>query len=254
MKLNSPKNERVCLVAADGRRRIRLTAGRSASSRRRRHGFTLIELILAIGVAAIVLVAVNAVFFGALHLRTATTEVVEEAIPLDSALATLRRDLRCAVPPTPNGMLCGDFKAGDFTSYGVVDMVNLEIFTATGALSADPAKPWADIQRVTYGLKSSVPGTTAGKSLTRTVTRNLLSDLTPEIEEQSLLAGVQSFSVECFDGLQWYDQWDTTSTSTVNTNLPLAVRVRIQMTGKGSTPLQPIELFVPIDSQSRTNA
>jgi hypothetical protein len=40
----------------------------------------------------------------------------------------------------------------------------------------------------------------------------------------------------------------------VNTNLPLAVRVRIQMTGKGSTPLQPIELFVPIDSQSRTNA
>jgi hypothetical protein len=57
--------------------------------------------------------------------------------------------------------------------------------------------------------------------------------------------------VSCYDGAQWQDTWDTTSTTSVNTNLPLAVRVDIQMSGNNNA--QPIEILVPIDSQSRTN-
>jgi hypothetical protein len=69
-----------------------------------------------------------------------------------------------------------------------------------------------------------------------------------------MLGGVENVQFQCFDGAQWFDDWDTTSTSTVNTNLPTAVRVRIQMAAKnGGAPLQPIEMLVPIDSQSRTN-
>ena len=44
--------------------------------------FTLIEMILAIGVAAIVLAAANAVFFTALHLRNQTSDIVAAASPL----------------------------------------------------------------------------------------------------------------------------------------------------------------------------
>jgi type II secretion system protein J len=217
--------------------------------------FTLIELILAIGVAAIVLVAINAVFFASLHLREATTAAVAEAFPVDAALATLRRDLLCVVPPGSNSVLVGDFKAGDVTSIGVVDPMNLEIYTATGALNSDPAQPWGDVQRVTYGLKSPVPASGSGKDLIRTVTRNLLSEITPEIEEQWMLSNVQSLQFQCFDGLQWNDQWDTSSTSTtLNTNLPLAVRVRIEMAAGNNQQLSPIEMVVPIDSQSRTNS
>ena len=40
----------------------------------------------------------------------------------------------------------------------------------------------------------------------------------------------------------------------MNTNLPVAVRVDIQMAGNGSATTEPIEMLVPIDSQSRTNA
>ena len=47
--------------------------------------FTLIEMILAIGVAAIVLVAINAVFFSALHLREVTQAAVDEATPVNQA-------------------------------------------------------------------------------------------------------------------------------------------------------------------------
>src|ERR1044071_8715978 len=93
------------------------------------HAFTLIELILAIGVAAIVLIAVNTVFFSALRLRNATTEMVDDATPIENAITILRRDLMCAVSPIPGGIMSGDFKCGDVTSVGVADMVSLEVFT-----------------------------------------------------------------------------------------------------------------------------
>jgi type II secretion system protein J len=218
------------------------------------NAFTLIELILAIGVSAIVLIAINAVFFSALRLRNAATEAVDEATPIENAVTTMRRDLMCAVAPIPGGIMTGDFKAGDVNSIGVNDMVNLEVFTATGALNADPAAPWGDIQRVTYGLKTPVPPNGTSKDLVRTVARNLLSSGTPEVDEQWMLSGVESMQVQCFDGAQWYDQWDTTSIGSVNTNLPTAVRITLQLSANGgNTRPQPIMMLVPIDSQSRTN-
>ena len=217
--------------------------------------FTMIELILAIGVTAIVLVAINSVFFASLHLRDATTAAVDAATPLDATLTILRRDISCAVPPGASSVMVGDFKSGDVTSIGVPDLVNLELYTATGALNSDPTIPWADVQRVTYGLKSPIPATGGGKDLIRTVTRNLLSETTPEVEEQWMLGNVQNLRFQCYDGVQWADQWDTSLTSaTGTTNLPIAVRVLIQMASAKGVALSPVEIVVPIDSQSRTNS
>jgi type II secretion system protein J len=213
-------------------------------------GFTLIEMILAMGIAAIVLITVNTVFF-ALRLRDDTADMVDAAAPVDAAATFLKRDLQCVVTPT-NGtskVLSGGFRVGDnLTSAGVSDPVAIEMFTATGALS-DTA-PWGDIQRVTYELKT--PATAAaGRDLYRSVTRNLLALSTPEVTEQLMLNGVASLKFSCYDGAQWNDTWDTTDPTAVNTNLPLAVRVDIQMAGRPD--LQPVEILVPIDSQSRTN-
>src|ERR1044072_6815544 len=133
----------VCLASPATFRRFNAATSRNA--------FTLIELILASGVSAIVLIAINAVFFSALRLRNSTQETVEEATPIENAIIMMRRYLMCAVGPIPGGIMTGNFKAGDVSSVGIPDMVNLEVFTATGALSADPASPWGDIQRVTYG-------------------------------------------------------------------------------------------------------
>jgi type II secretion system protein J len=217
------------------------------------HAFTLIEMVLAIGVAAIVLIAVNAVLFTSLRLRDATTDVVDAATPVDQAVTFLRRDLECVVTPT-NGtskVLSGDFRAGNVSSLGVPEPVAVEMFTTTGALSANA--PWADIQRVTYELKQPTDRSAAGKDLVRSVVRNLLTMTTPEVQDQLMLSGVASIKFTCFDGAQWQDTWDTTGMTSVNTNLPLAVRVDIQMTGNSSANAQPIEIVVPIDSQSRTN-
>jgi len=214
--------------------------------------FTLIEMILAIGIAAIVLIAVNAVFFTSLHLRDDTSDMVDAATPVDATVTFLKRDLQCCVTPT-NGtskVLSGGFRVGDnITSSGVSDPVAIEMCTATGALS--DSQPWGDIQRVTYELKNSADAAASGRDLYRSVLRNLLPATTPTVEDQLMLSGVASVKFSCYDGAQWQDAWDTTSATAVNTNLPLAVRVEIQMAGNANA--QPVEVVVPIDSVSRTN-
>ena len=215
------------------------------------NAFTLVEMILAIGVAAIVLVAVNAVLFTALHLREVTAGVVDASTPVDQTFTFLRRDLQCVVTPT-NGtskVLSGSFKVGTVNSAGITEPVAAEIFTATGALSQ--SAPWADIQRVTYELKNSTDGS-GRRDLCRSVTRNLLSISTPDVTDQVMLSGVANVKFSCFDGARWLDAWDTSDVTSLNTNLPLAVRVQIQMDGSDRT-MEPIQLVVPIDSQSRTN-
>ena len=218
------------------------------------HAFTLIEMILAIGVAAIVLIAATSVLFAALRLRDATSDAVDAATPVDLTMTFLRRDLACVVTPT-NGttkVLSGGFRVGTVTSTGIAEPVAIEMFTATGALGANA--PWADIQRVTYELKNSTDPAVGGRDLVRSVVRNLLSLTTPQVDDQLMMTGVASIKFSCYDGSTWQDTWDTTTTTSVNTNLPLAVRVDIQMSGtKGNLPEAPIELVVPIDSVSRTN-
>ncbi|HEY1716988.1 MAG TPA: type II secretion system protein GspJ [Verrucomicrobiae bacterium] len=217
-----------------------------------KQAFTLIEMILAIGIAALVLIVVNVVLFTALHLRDATADMVDAESPVDSAVTFLERDLQCCVTPT-NGttkVLSGGFRVGTITSAGVSEPVAIEMFTATGALS--DSEPWGDIQRVTYELKNSTDPSVPGKDLYRSVFRNLLTVSTPVADDQFMLSGVDSIKFSCYDGAQWQDAWDTTSATAVNTNLPVAVRVDIQMAGNPSA--QPVEIVMPIDSVSRTNA
>ncbi len=218
------------------------------------HAFTLIEMVLAIGVAAMVLIAVNTALFASLRLRDATQNVVDAATPLDQAVSFIRRDLQCVVTPT-NGtskVLSGDFRAGNISSAGVPESVAVEMFTATGALSENA--PWADIQRVTYELKQPTDRNAVGRDLYRSVVRNLLTLTTPDVQDQLMLSGVQDIKFTCFDGAAWQETWDTTGLTSTETNLPLAVRVDIQMAGNNAATAQAIELVVPIDAQMRTNA
>lgn len=210
-------------------------------------------MILAIGIAAVVLIAVNATFFTALRLRDDTSDMVDAETPVDSAVNFIKRDLACAMTPT-NGtskVLSGGFRVGNgLSSLGVSDPVAIEMYTATGALSEKEAG--ADIQRVTYELRAPANPAAEGRDLYRSVTRNLLSLSTPEVTDQLMVSGVASLKFSCYDGAQWDDVWDTTDPTAIYTNLPAAVRVDIQMAGPAG--LGPIEMVVPIDAQARTNA
>src|SRR2546423_5978630 len=81
---------------------------------RRPQAFTLIEVLLALSVSAIVLAAIGGVFYSAVRLRERTTAMLDEAAPLYQALTLLRRDLLGTVPP--GGILISAFKTGTMDS------------------------------------------------------------------------------------------------------------------------------------------
>lgn len=229
--------------------------------------FTLIEVILAIAIFAIVLVAMNTAFFAAVRLRQKTSDALESSRPLNQGLALLRRDLQNAVPP--GGVLKGDFRSGgagggagsrSSATTGKGAVVNtlgsqnpgLDFFTATGALGDDA--PWGDIQEVNYQLMDPLDSAHSyGKDLVRTVNRNLLATATQATEVQRLAGNIENLDFSYFDGTQWRDTWDTGSG---DTGLPLAVRVSVQLAsseGPSRGITQPLQMVVLLDSMSVTN-
>src|SRR4051812_4070391 len=105
-------------------------------------GFTLIEVLLALTISAIVLVIVSSVFASALKLQERASTSVEESLPVERALSLMRKDLKNAV--APGGMLAGPLQSGSDENAGV------QIYTTTGLMM--PNSPWSEIQKITYGL------------------------------------------------------------------------------------------------------
>src|SRR5689334_414498 len=68
--------------------------------RRSDSAFTLMEMMLALAVSAIVVAAIGGVFYSALRLRNSAAAALDEEAPLYQALDLLRRDLQNALPPS----------------------------------------------------------------------------------------------------------------------------------------------------------
>jgi general secretion pathway protein J len=191
----------------------------SIRTRRTLYGFTLIELMLAIVIFAVVLTAINGVFFGAMRLRNKTTAMLERSVPVAQAMTIIRRDLMGIV--APNGLLSGSLKTGAATG-GLGQETSLEFFSNTAAL--DELAPWGEIQRISYALRDPTNRLSRGlgKDLVRLVTRNLLPTAQEVVEEEGLMNDVTALEFGFYDGTQWRTSWDSTTETTV---LPKAIRL-----------------------------
>lgn len=212
-----------------------------------RHGFTLLEVLIAVMIFAIVLAAINTIFFSALRLRNNAEAALQQSQPVEIALTTIKRDLANLVPPS--GPLSGSLQSTT-TSNNIPNRISPDFYTATGIV--EDTYSWGDIQRVTYQLMDSTNGN-IGKDLYRAVSRNLLALNQDQPTEQWLMSGVDNVLFYYYDGAQWQTAWD----STTQTNLPLAIKVQIQLSSRGTignaAQNTPLELFVPIDAQGPTN-
>ena len=223
------------------------------------------EVLFAVAASAMVLLAIHLVFYGALRLRNKTAQAMEEAVPLQHALAIIKRDLANVVAPggtlsgtfqtalttggtAPSGSMGGGLNTGGQTASGMAgQQVGPSLYTATGVI--DETSPWAEIQKVTYFLVNPT-NNTPGKELLRSVTRNLLPVMQEESDDQWLMSGVEDVAFLFYDGMQWIDTWDSTASAT---NLPTAIKVQIELVAR-ETELErrtPIELVVPLGVQSR---
>ena len=217
---------------------------RAPTSRRR--GFTLIELVLALGIAGIVLTAINSVFFAAMKLRNDTIRVAQQTAPVERAIGIIKRDVAGIMPI---GVLPG-VMGTDATMVGVSQPLIVEIYTTTGIIRDDT--PWGDVQKVDYWLQAPANGNpaTVGKDLMRGVTQNLLPSSPVAPVAQKLLSGVQSFRFSYYDGTNWNDSW-----STQLSNTPVVMKAFLTfVTPKTGEPISPpIQFYVPIVTEISTN-
>ena len=229
----------------------------------RQRAFTLLELLLAVLVFAIVLAAVHTVFFTAFKLRKRTTDAIERSLPLQQALGVIKRDLVNLVPP--GGLLAGALQSTptiSTTASGVRVSNSLsrqngpQFFTAVGIV--DDNAPWGEIERVSYYLANPT-NDTPGQDLFRSVARNLLPVSQDQTDDQFLLSGVEAITFQYYNGTAWQDTWDSTtldSATGLTNNLPSAIKLQLQLHSENyalGMPA-PVELVVPVMVLARTNA
>jgi type II secretion system protein J len=208
---------------------------------RRSRGFTLLELLIATAVGAVVLIVIQTTFFGALRLHNTTHARIDEDAIVQRTLGIIRRDLAGIM--LPGGTLSGQLQTSNFSSlssgnYG--DRVTPDIFTNSGRI--DGWNPFSEVQMVAYYLSPSTTGN--GKDLVRVVTRNLLPVQDVQAEQQVLMSAVETASMMFYDGSGWIDMWDSETSST----LPTALRMTITRgaAAANQTPGAPLELVVPV--------
>jgi type II secretion system protein J len=222
---------------------------------RTRRAFTLIEVMIALAVFAIILSAVNGIFWGALRLRNKTVESIDAALPKERALGIIRNDLANIVPP--GGKFFTMFTTtGTTTNANGMSMSMMpgqnspEFTTSNGVI--DDNSGWGDIQRVSYQLVNATNGN-AGKDLMRIVTRNLLPSVQQQTsDQQAILSGVQNIFFYYHDGSIWKEVWDSTNEVL---RLPRAIKVQIELASeqRGRLAPAPLEIVVPlIDAGTNT--
>lgn len=218
--------------------------------RQHERAFTLLELLLATAIGAVVLLVVNTTFFSALRLHNTTHESIDHDLMLQRALGIIRKDLAgVMIPPNPNST--AQKLSGQLTSEvstmnaldGSSERITPDIFTNSGKV--DGWTPFADVQMVSYYLSPAADGSPT-RDLVRVVTRNLLPVIEATIEDQTILTGVTSAAIAFYDGENWLDIWDSTTTST----LPSAMKFSLVMAPRDHslprTDSAPVELIVPV--------
>jgi prepilin-type N-terminal cleavage/methylation domain-containing protein len=242
--------------------------------------FTLLEVLLALLVFSIVLLAIHSVFFTALRLRDRTDEAVAKILPTEQAVAIIKQDLANLVLPSTNTTVTnlffgplmttpsqissalavsgfqGSGMLGDNSGVMNVGQSGPNFYTTGGAI--DLTSPFAEIQMVSYFLAQPRDNSALGMDLYRAVTRNLLPAAAQTPTYQFLMSGVQQISFYFYDGNQWQPVWDSTMADPwymLSNSLPKAIKMELQLAAdqRGQSPGAPIQVVVPLLVQQSTN-
>ena len=215
---------------------------------RRAHGFTLIEMLMALAACAIILAAIYGVFSRAVPLRDNATQRTRDVRVRAHAASIIRNDLRNAL--VSGGTLAATLE-GSQEGHGAGFPGHLK-FTATTAKDAEN-ELGGDVQEVEYYITRD-PEAEDQKAgvLVRTINRDILNTTKQTLTEERVLAGVESMYVSFYSGSAWKTSWEVTADEKT---LPEAVRVSIQPVAdaEGIKPL-PIEVLVPWLTQSAIEA
>lgn len=236
--------------------------------------FTLLEVVLAGAISAVIFAAIFGVFSSAIHLRNDAAERTRQTQLRARAVSILGNDLR-------QGYISGGILAATLTGSRTSQLSrfpgDLRFTTTTAHLSTgsntllgqnggDTAS--GDVQEVEYYIVADPAGSPDAGNLIRVVSQDLLTSI-PQIGRQDLvLPNVTAFEVSFYDGQTWAESWDAANSGNSLSSLaalasatdetetppavalPQAIRVRITQAPTPKTPHPlPLELIVPWQTQ-----
>ena len=197
----------------------------STQSSALRRAFTLLELLVALAMMAVLSLSLLACMRIAFRARDDARVAVEPSRTAALAMEILQADLEAAVPP--RGVLAGTFIGAPQTAEQGANSATLTFYaTASGPahLSGD-----GEIKRVELAVVPATDGS-EGQVLVRRVTGNLLALVPPPPDEEVICRGVVGFHLRYFDGYLWQDVWDS---SQYDQTLPPAVEVSLELERPG---------------------
>jgi prepilin-type N-terminal cleavage/methylation domain-containing protein len=192
----------------------------------RPRGFTLLELIIAVGIMAIVAATLAATMSTTFKLKDAAERAVLSTRDTESISEIFVSELKNATPPNANAaqdpnlasnsvslevvpnFLCGGF-------YGEAQYIS---FYTTGP---DPkAEVQGDVRYVEFAVD--------GNNLVHRQRTNLLEDQAtdPAADQEVLVEDLVDLQFSYYDGTDWYDQWDSSTNGNV---LPYAVELQLTL-------------------------
>lgn len=173
-------------------------------------GFTLIEMLLAIALSALLLVTVYSTYFSiarSIDATSGTQELLETGRIL---LEMLKRDIR--------GITGGRFPLISTVQEMDGKLVSDIVFVTSAPSTTNPFK-WS---KVGYALIQDQLG---HRIFLKKETRNPSDDLDQLGKVFEISRLVSSFRLAFFDGTEWAEQWDSRSTG----KLPKQVRITVEI-------------------------
>lgn len=196
--------------------------------RRPRLAFTLLELLVALSLVALVSIMI----FGSLRVaflqRDAAEAAVEPSRTADLAFELIRKDFENARPVST---AVGNALAAGFTGQHVVNGNDSADYVMMFTTAPGPQhySGDGDVRRVEYIIPDELRD--GQKVLIRRVLGNLTANPLPQGDDEILIRDIKSFELVYYDGAnepQYF--WDTSSNSSVPTQvntLPVMVQVTI---------------------------
>jgi type II secretion system protein J len=188
----------------------------------RRGGFTLLELVVALGMIAVLAVSL----YASVHIAFAARNSAEAAIdpPRSAALALdiLQQDLQNALPPGgnfPQGMTFEATQAQDDRGHEADDVIFFSTAEAPKHIDSN-----GDVKQIELTVLDPANSTQQGHVLARRVTGNLLAQVTPTPDDEVLCRNVSSLTFQYYTGSEWMPTWDSTQE---DNTLPAAVQITL---------------------------
>jgi type II secretion system protein J len=218
----------------------------------RRHGFTLIELIVAMMMVAILAGSLYGVLRSSFVAKQNAETAVEPSRTAELAMEILRQDITQAIQPNPANLdttttpagitgLIGNFEGTDGTSNNGRNNDDLVFFTT----AESPQHVDANGEIKNIELTMIQPTNSNNYVLVRRVIRNLLTTVTPPPDTEVICRNISAFNVQYYDGAEWLDNWDSTAE---DNTIPAAVAVTLELDrpangGKGTQTFRYSRVF-----------